>query len=126
VAEGLNITAVKVKTLLLPIIEDILKQPGGFIFATPVDPVALGIPDYFDIIKSPMDLGTVRKKLEACNYRSLEQVQLDVHLTFNNAMLYNPKNTDVHSIAKQFKKEASHMEMSRALLLLHDAYRSGY
>lgn len=28
-------------------------------FRRPVDPVAYGIPDYFDIIKQPMDLGTI-------------------------------------------------------------------
>ena len=30
----------------------------------PVDPVALNIPDYFDIIKQPMDLGTIQKNIE--------------------------------------------------------------
>ena len=29
------------------------------VFGTPVDPVALNIPAYFDIIKNPMDLGTI-------------------------------------------------------------------
>ena len=32
-------------------------------FLQPVDPVALNIPDYFRIIKHPMDLGTVRSKV---------------------------------------------------------------
>ena len=31
----------------------------------PVDPVAQGIPDYFSVIKHPMDLGTVRAKLQS-------------------------------------------------------------
>ena len=26
-------------------------------FKEPVDPVALGLPDYFNVVKSPMDLG---------------------------------------------------------------------
>jgi hypothetical protein len=29
----------------------------------PVDPIALGIPDYFDVIKNPMDLGTILSRL---------------------------------------------------------------
>jgi hypothetical protein len=30
------------------------------IFLKPVNPVELGIPDYFDIIKHPMDFGTIK------------------------------------------------------------------
>jgi hypothetical protein len=30
------------------------------IFLKPVNPIELGIPDYFDIIKRPMDFGTIK------------------------------------------------------------------
>jgi hypothetical protein len=30
------------------------------IFHNPVDPDRLGIPDYFDIVKEPIDLGTIK------------------------------------------------------------------
>ena len=33
------------------------------LFHKPVDPVLLGIPDYFDIIKHPMDFATIKVKL---------------------------------------------------------------
>jgi hypothetical protein len=38
-----------------------LKSEYGWIFEEPVDPLKLGLPDYFDVIKYPMDLGTVRR-----------------------------------------------------------------
>lgn len=46
------------------------KVKGAFWFYEPVDPVKYGIMDYFDIIKKPMDLGTVKKKLNYNAYSS--------------------------------------------------------
>jgi hypothetical protein len=45
-------------------------------FNTPVNPVALGIPDYFDIIDTPMDLGTVCIALKERAHYSLLKVYL--------------------------------------------------
>ena len=36
------------------------RMPQAAFFAVPVDPVELEIPDYFDVIKRPMDMGTVK------------------------------------------------------------------
>ena len=53
----------------------------------PVDPVKLGIPDYFDVVKRPMDLGTIRKRLKSEEIRSKEQFVELVRLVFDNAIL---------------------------------------
>lgn len=58
-------------------------------FIAPVDPVAQDIPDYFSIIKHPMDLGTIRAKLESNSIPSLESFVQLVRLVFHNAVLYN-------------------------------------
>jgi hypothetical protein len=34
----------------------------GWVFNEPVDPIKLNIPDYFKIITTPMDLGTIRSR----------------------------------------------------------------
>ena len=39
-------------------------------FLEPVDPIALGIPNYFEIIKNPMDLSSVEAKLKGNWYKS--------------------------------------------------------
>jgi hypothetical protein len=49
-----------------------------------------GLHDYFDVIKHPMDLGTVRKRLDQFKYFEIEKFAADVKLTFDNAALYNP------------------------------------
>ena len=36
------------------------KVKDAEIFHKPVDPMELGIPDYFDIIKNPMDFTTIK------------------------------------------------------------------
>jgi hypothetical protein len=45
------------------LINSLWKHSNAWIFHEPVDAMKLGIPDYFDIVKQPMDLGTVKTKL---------------------------------------------------------------
>uniref|UniRef100_A0A183BKM4 Bromo domain-containing protein n=1 Tax=Globodera pallida TaxID=36090 RepID=A0A183BKM4_GLOPA len=42
-------------------------------FLEPVDAEALNLPDYFDVIKEPMDLSTIKKKMDARQYTSPEE-----------------------------------------------------
>ncbi|KAG2659589.1 hypothetical protein PVAP13_1KG369800 [Panicum virgatum] len=86
------------------ILKKLMTQKYSHIFNVPVDVVKLQIPDYFDIIKTPMDLGTVQKKLESGSYRSPSDFAADVRLTFNNAMAYNPRGHAVHDMAIQLNK----------------------
>lgn len=37
-----------------------LNRADTLAFHEPVDPRAMNIPDYFQVVKNPMDLGTVR------------------------------------------------------------------
>ncbi|KAL3820197.1 hypothetical protein ACJIZ3_006102 [Penstemon smallii] len=82
------------------ILKELMGHPYGYIFSEPVDPVKLNIPDYFSIISDPMDLGTIKNKLERNMYFRVEEFASDVRLTFSNAMTYNPPEGDVHKIAK--------------------------
>jgi len=45
------------------IIQALKKHSAAEPFILPVDPVKLKIPDYYTIIKEPMDLSTVEKRL---------------------------------------------------------------
>lgn len=72
------------------ILEALIKHPAALGFSEPVDPIKLNIPDYFSVVSCPMDLGTVRAKLQDSMYFSIEEFKDDVRLTFANAMLYNP------------------------------------
>lgn len=103
--EGLVIKSPEIKEICGPLIEEILRHNNGYVFASPVDPVALRIPDYLTIVKKPIDLGTIKKRLDTGYYRDINECAGDVKLCFDNAMLYNPRTCEVHQVAKYFKKQ---------------------
>ncbi|XP_068666266.1 transcription factor GTE4-like isoform X2 [Aristolochia californica] len=82
----------------------LIKHKHGWVFDKPVDVKALGLHDYYTIIKNPMDLGTVKARLESNWYKSPREFAEDVRLTFRNAMTYNPKGQDVHIMAEHLSK----------------------
>jgi hypothetical protein len=92
----------QIASQILPLIQTILDDPFGWLFRDPVDPVELKIPDYFDIIKNPMDLNLVKKRLNSRYYDSLENAESDVKLVFENAIKYNGEDSDVGQMALQF------------------------
>ena len=61
----------------------------GAFFSEPVDPVALGIPTYFQIVKEPMDLRTIHRRMEANQIPTPEEFARLVRLVFENAMRFN-------------------------------------
>ncbi|CAJ2660569.1 transcription factor GTE4-like protein [Trifolium pratense] len=83
------------------LLEKLMKHKHGWVFNTPVDVEALGLHDYFIIISHPMDLGTVKTRLNKNWYKSPKEFAEDVRLTFRNAMTYNPKGQDVHVMAEE-------------------------
>lgn len=83
------------------IVGKLIKHKFGYIFRTPVDAVALGLLDYHQIVEHPMDLGTVKANLAKNLYRTPEDFAADVRLTFNNALLYNPKTDPVNGMAEE-------------------------
>ncbi|XP_057516358.1 transcription factor GTE10-like isoform X2 [Amaranthus tricolor] len=82
----------------------LMQHQFGWVFKEPVDVVKLNIPDYFTVIKHPMDLGTVKTKLSRGEYTSPLGFAADVRLTFSNAMTYNPAGNDVHFMAQTLSK----------------------
>ncbi|KAF7027960.1 hypothetical protein CFC21_039943 [Triticum aestivum] len=86
------------------ILKKLMTQKFSHIFNVPVDVEKLNIPDYNDIIKHPMDLGTIKKKLDSGSYTSPFDFAADVGLTFNNAITYNPRGHAVHDMAIQLNK----------------------
>lgn len=70
----------------------------NYLFLEPVD--TSYIPDYAAKIPRPMDLGTVRNKLEGGQYAVTSQFWTDVDLTFQNALTYHKDRKDTQHVTK--------------------------
>ena len=84
----------------------------GAFFSEPVDPVALGIPTYHQVISEPMDLRTLHRKMEAGEVTSPEEFARLARLVFENAMTFNVDPT--HSV---------HQAARNLLILFNQKYR---
>ncbi|KAI6648492.1 Bromodomain testis-specific protein [Oopsacas minuta] len=72
-------------------------------FRQPVDPVELGLPDYYEIIKEPIDLGTIRKNMDNREYKTGLAFANDVRLVFSNCYKYNPPDNQVVQLAHKLQ-----------------------
>eukprot|EP00798_Chlamydomonas_sp_ICE-L_P025582 gene25582-11235_t len=59
----------------------------------------LSIPDYFTIVKEPMDLNAIVAGIDSGAYSHFSQVYHHVLLVFTNAMRYNPPENLIHQLA---------------------------
>ncbi|OAY69483.1 Bromodomain-containing protein 1 [Ananas comosus] len=92
------------KELLFFVLDRLQKKDTYGVFSEAVDPEEL--PDYHDIIKHPMDFGTVRKKLSSGAYKNLEQFEKDIFLISSNAMQYNAPDTIYYRQARSIQELA--------------------
>jgi bromodomain-containing factor 1 len=77
-----------------------LTQP----FRIPVDPVRDGAANYRDVVKAPMDLSTIKRKLADGHYRSAHAFAADVLLMCDNAILFNGDASMFGLIAADIKR----------------------
>nr|XP_046205902.1 bromodomain-containing protein 3-like isoform X4 [Oncorhynchus gorbuscha] len=72
-------------------------------FYKPVDAEALELHDYHEIIKHPMDLSTVKKKMDSRDYQDAQSFATDVRLMFSNCYKYNPPDHEVVAMARKLQ-----------------------
>jgi hypothetical protein len=81
------------------LVAELMALPEAPPFNQPVNPEALGIPNYFQIITHPMDLRTVKEKVKRNRYVSMREFTDDVRLIWRNATRFNSADTPVHQMA---------------------------
>ncbi|KAK4160763.1 homeotic protein female sterile [Cladorrhinum sp. PSN259] len=82
-------------------------------FKDPVDPQRDGVPDYFDVVKKPMDLTTMKAKMDARQYTSEDEFLTDMNQIFSNCYTYwketDPMWAACQKLQKSFEDKYSQM-----------------
>ncbi|XP_041063770.1 bromodomain-containing protein 2b [Carcharodon carcharias] len=71
------------------VVKALWKHHFAWPFQQPVDAVKLNLPDYYQITKNPMDLGTIKKRLENKYYCKAMECVEDINTMFTNCYVYN-------------------------------------
>lgn len=68
-------------------------------------PVPKGFMNYYDVIKKPMDLGTIKSKMADGRYLDPSQVLLDIDLIWINCTTFNQPDAPIIEDCKKSKEE---------------------
>ncbi|ORZ05393.1 Bromodomain-containing protein [Absidia repens] len=104
------------------IMRNLMKHRDATPFIHPVDYVKLNVPDYPQIIKAPMDLTTIDRKLRQKEYNDVNQFIADIRLVFNNCYKYNGPEATVsmlcQNVESAFEKGLRQMPLSKKVSAL--------
>lgn len=73
-------------------------------FERPVDPVALAIPTYFKVVKKPMDMQTIRDKLNKAQYQNMKEFETDLKQIWANCVKFNGEGHPLTNIARDYER----------------------
>ncbi|KAF6767419.1 Bromodomain protein [Kalmanozyma brasiliensis GHG001] len=81
------------------LIENLQRRDNYKFFCEPVNPE--DVPGYTDVIKTPMDFGTMQRKVDDRLYSHMDDFKSDFQLVVSNAMTFNPEGTLYYNEAKR-------------------------
>ncbi|KAJ3040616.1 histone acetyltransferase [Rhizophlyctis rosea] len=101
--------------LMRHMMEDMKAYKDAWPFLEPVS----GVPDYYEIIKEPMDLRTMETKMEEGAYTELDSFTKDMNLIFSNCKTYNADGTSYWKCAvkceKYFKERLKEVKLEQGI-----------
>lgn len=82
-------------------------------FRDPVEPSEDGVPDYLDKVKIPMDLSTMKAKMDRREYATEQDFLADMRQIFENCFTYWRKGDPMYmageKLQKTFEDKFTHM-----------------
>lgn len=76
------------------LIDEVIKNKNSWPFLKSVS--SSEVPDYYDVIKRPMDIGKIKSKLNLGDYQTNEQIMRDFEQIFINCDLYNNAQSEIY------------------------------
>ncbi|GAB5356308.1 hypothetical protein AAMO2058_000279600 [Amorphochlora amoebiformis] len=86
------------------ILKSVQAKSDAHPFLEPVDWKRFDLPDYPIIIKRPMDLGTIEKRIFDGFYSTANEFALDVRLVWSNAQKYNLPMSDIYKMSESLSR----------------------
>ncbi|KAK5933220.1 hypothetical protein CgunFtcFv8_004866 [Champsocephalus gunnari] len=86
------------------VVKTLWKHQFAWPFYLPVDAIKLCLADYHKVIKNPMDMGTIKKRLENNYYWSASEAMQDFNTMFTNCYIYNKPTDDIVLMAQALEK----------------------
>lgn len=80
------------------LLQNVKKHSLAGPFLQPVDPVALNLPDYLEVIMDPIDLSTIERNLKSGLYQNSQQFATDMRRIWLNSFTYNATESDMFYI----------------------------
>ncbi|KAJ1929191.1 histone acetyltransferase [Tieghemiomyces parasiticus] len=84
------------------IVSDLQNHNQAWSFMNPVN--SDEVPDYYSVIKEPMDLSTLEANVESEMYPTMREFAKDVQKIFDNCRRYNAENTIYYKCATKLEK----------------------
>ncbi|CAL8079381.1 unnamed protein product [Calicophoron daubneyi] len=101
-----KITTNQLEYIKKEVVGRLFKEKIVWPFTRPVDHERLNLPDYPRIIKHPMDLGTIKQRLNLKFYHSSSECLDDLFTMFRNCYIFNKPGDDVVAMAMKLEQIA--------------------
>lgn len=88
--------------VLEDLVKGLIKHKDGWPFDRPI--TKADAPDYHLCVRTPMDLDTIRIRLNDMHYTSNQDVINDIRLVFSNCISYNMDDAEEYGCAKRLEK----------------------
>ena len=92
------------QTDLMWLVKKLRKHESSYPFRIPVDPKALQIPDYLDVVLEPIDLKTIEEQIWQNQYEHLGEFERDVYKMIMNSYKFNQKSTSTYNKTMVFEE----------------------
>ena len=107
----------RTRTICIEIMDKLMKLPCAKIFLEPFDAEHENAPNYYNVVKHPIDLNQIYKRLVNNEYAGISQWDKDMNFIWNNAEKFFTKTSMMGALASElhrhYEKEYQRVKILR-------------